>query len=206
MIQADFLSYDDIKAKVNSIVTKWQYLKDIPVAIEEFIENDLKLDIIPIPEFRSRYEVDGFISHDRKSITVSQELMEKYINRYRFTLAHEVGHYFLHKKLFESITFTAIENWKMFIMGINIHQYAKFESQAYDFAGILLVPDNHLYMELANAKKILSDGLENNEKDFSDIDENLLEDYICRHLANIFEVSRDVIRRRIQRENLRYLT
>ena len=161
IFKIDPLSYRDIKKKVESIRSKNTRLQSVPVPIEEYIEFDLELDIIPLPGFRDRFDIDGFLTLDRTAIYISQELMDKYYNRYRFTLAHEIGHYALHGNLFdffrgklsESKSSEYTENWKSFVLKFNINEYSKLEGQAYDFAGILLVPDDELSVALAKLKK-----------------------------------------------------
>jgi hypothetical protein len=58
-----------------------------PPPIEEIAEIKCGLDIIPLPGLRDLLEVDGFISSDLSCITVDQFVLERRLNRYRFTLA-----------------------------------------------------------------------------------------------------------------------
>jgi len=68
----------------------------IPVPIEEIAEFKLGVNIIPIPNLQKTFEVEGFISSDLQNIYVDQFILYERPTRYRFTLAHEIGHIFLH--------------------------------------------------------------------------------------------------------------
>jgi hypothetical protein len=86
------------------------FLKDhpnqssIPVDIEGIVD-ELRMDIIPLPGLKTisrqaGLDADAFISSDFSSITVDQFILERRINRYRFTLAHELGHMVLHSEYY----------------------------------------------------------------------------------------------------------
>jgi len=77
----------------------------IPVDIETIIDVKLKIYIIPILGFLRLASVDALISSDYKSIYVDKEvyLDERRHNRLRFSLAHEIGHFVLHKKVYSKI-------------------------------------------------------------------------------------------------------
>ena len=50
----------------------------IPTPIEEIAEFKCRLDIIPLPGLRDLLEIDGFISSDLSSITVDQQVAQRY--------------------------------------------------------------------------------------------------------------------------------
>ena len=47
----------------------------------------------------SQYSVDAFLSLDFLELHIDEEHYMSQTNRSRFTLAHEAGHYFLHKEI-----------------------------------------------------------------------------------------------------------
>ena len=61
----------------------------------------------------------AYITHDRKEIRVDQYVLESRENRYRFSLAHEVGHLVLHPDLFEYLHFDNIAAWKESYNGLD---------------------------------------------------------------------------------------
>ena len=139
------------------------------------------------------FGIDGFLSSDRASISVDESIYQSRPGRYRFTLAHEAGHYILHKDIYEQGNFNTIKEWKVFIGRLSAKQYSWFEWQAYEFAGLILVPANHLDKRLKHhVKYIKSLGIQN---------EDVILDQAIEELSKDFVVSREVIQRRLNRES-----
>jgi Zn-dependent peptidase ImmA (M78 family) len=65
-----------------------------------------------MPGLHTLIETDGFITSDLKEIYVDESVYTKWPNRYRFTLAHEVGHAILHRDLFRQRRFRSVREWK----------------------------------------------------------------------------------------------
>lgn len=110
-----YLNYNDLRQKADDFLRQYHPSYDIPVPIEEIVEFDFGIDIIPIPGLHQAFEIDGFTSSDLTSITVDEYVYLKRPNRYRFTLAHEIGHVVLHKELYSARNFNTIDGWKQFI-------------------------------------------------------------------------------------------
>ena len=62
MINLDcpYLPYFQIAEKANAFLNKHNANLEIPVEIENIIEYDLGLDIIPIPNLQRDFNIDGF--------------------------------------------------------------------------------------------------------------------------------------------------
>jgi Zn-dependent peptidase ImmA (M78 family) len=91
-----------------------------------------------------------------KTIRVDQGVFEsRSPYRYRFSLAHELGHTELHRKIYEQIDFSTIDEWKAALKQIPEHLRSRLEFQAYDFAGLFLVPLDALRNRFEQALKIL---------------------------------------------------
>ena len=86
------------------------------------------------------------------------------------------------------------------MLKFNINEYSKLEGQAYDFAGILLVPDDELSVALAKAKEMIL----NSKLDMRKVNREIIQGYVNTYLSKRFEVSVDVIGKRIQKEELKY--
>jgi len=169
----------------------------IPTPIEEIAEIKCGLDIIPLPGLRSLLEVDGFISSDLTCITVDQFILEKRVNRYRFTLAHELGHWYLHRDLYAELSFGSVSEWKQFQMAVDETDYGWLEYQAYAFAGLILVPTGHLkaqFQSAANAAERIGFSRQGEPEAFYQ--------YVIETLREVFAVSDAVIARRLRAENL----
>jgi Zn-dependent peptidase ImmA (M78 family) len=107
--------------------------------------------------------------------------------RIRFSLAHELGHYALHKELFESLEIKAVEDYYRFFDECPPEQYSFLETQANKFASYLLMPRNLLepyrdkYLTEARTKLI--------ERKIKNIDDIDLIPVIAGDIADIFNVS-----------------
>jgi len=188
-IKVPFKDHDNIETIANGFLQK-NYSKEIyPIPIEEIVEFKLGLDIIPIPGLHKAFDIDGFLSSDRTSISIDESVYQSRPGRYRFTLAHEIGHFILHKDLYEENFFKSIEGWKKFIEQFPEKEYSLFEWQAYEFAGLVLVPTRHLDRRSKyRIKQIKALGIKN---------ESVILDRTIELLAKDFVVSQEVIRRRL---------
>jgi len=172
----------------------------IPVPIEEIVEFGLGLEIVPKDRLKSIIDVDGFLSNDLKTIYIDGQIYsdERYLNRLRFTLAHEVSHYILHEDIIKNSEFRTIEDWIHFREEMSEEDLNWFEQQAYEFAGRLLVPKEHLIKALEEQQEKIEayKSLVTNDND-----ERLI-DAISKVICDKFGVSSNVIYRRIRSEKL----
>jgi len=192
-----FLSDDFIEKHSLKFLKKHHPSFEIPIPIDDIVEKRLKIDIIPIPNLQRVHQIEGFISSDLREISVDQFIMEKIPNRYRFTLAHEIGHFCLHKDIFQSAKLRLTSEWKEFVNLLPEKDHSRFEYQAYAFAGFVLVPTEKLQQEITTFKSVLI-------KEGISLDSmlDIAWEIIHEELAEKFHVSKDVIIRRIQKEGL----
>jgi len=94
------LSYGDLRRRAGDFLRTHHPDGTIPIPIEEIVESQHRIDIIPVPGLHKAFEVDGFISSDLKAITVDAFVYEQRPGRYRFTLAHELAHAVLHRRIY----------------------------------------------------------------------------------------------------------
>lgn len=180
IIKAPYIPKPKNWEKVEDFRKAYPRAQNIPVEIEGIASSDLKIDIIPEPGIKSLYDVDAYITRDFSSIVVDRDhyMDERYYPRVRFSMAHEIGHFILHKDFFESNNAgNSTENWLEFMRKIPEREYAFLENHANEFAGVLLVPADELLSTL------------NSGKSFHDV---------ARH----FQVSADVIRRRVVNDDV----
>ena len=151
------------------------------------------MDIVPIPGLRGVIEAEGFTTSDLREICVDEDTYERHENRYRFTLAHEVGHVLLHTEIFSRGRWSTIEEWKLFINSIPEKEHSWLEYHAYSFAGLVLVPRDELLRETQECvDKIRSEGIDLNEHwDFA-------WSRIAAEVAKRFAVSTQVIEKRLR--------
>lgn len=187
-----FISYDQLKAEAANVLSQSSYAKRFPVAIELIVERDFKMDIVPMRGLQAAFNIDAFISRDMRTISVDEFVLENRLNRYRFSLAHELGHRVLHREILGAMEFRRIEEWKLQISQFPEREYGFLEYQANTFANCLLVPTESLDLRFdAAIQQIKAAGL--NPADYPD--ECL--DSIATGLGKQFEVSRDVVLNRL---------
>jgi len=192
-----FLEPSEFRRVADAFLDRYHASRTIPVPIEEIVEFQMGLDVVPTPGLHETYDIDGYLSHDLTSIYVDLSFFEKRPARYRFTLAHEVAHLLLHRDFFESATFRTVSEWKDFARSFPEPAYAKFEDQAYRVGGLILIPHEHLAQEAARCIDVVrGEGIDLHEHwDFAWT-------RIAAHLAPLFDVSEGAVRKALEREGI----
>lgn len=196
-----------------------------PVPIDDIVEEHLKL-AIEIRDLQSEYpegDVLGAIYFNEKKIVVDQSLVPEdfpsMLGRYRFTLAHELGHWRLHRHLYlrranERPLLPDAPSRPNHVL--RSRQYDPKEVQANRFASCLLMPREmvkrewhswrgsmtpiHLDELQARQHQILADemirrgGLSMGEEAIN----NVLLEHAARPLAEKFAVSPEAMRIRLE--------
>jgi hypothetical protein len=173
----------------------------VPVDTEMVVEQRLGLNIEPMHSLLKDLDVDALLRRDLTGIIVDYEcyMEEKFRNRVRFSFAHEIGHYILHKDIIQQIGISTCDEWKKYVLELLEKEYRGYEWQANEFAGRLLVPRKILEKEIRKTLEVFDGG---------ELIEHLKTDpevvlaVISLSLAQPFGVSEEVIERRIEREAL----
>ncbi len=173
----------------------------LPIDAEKIVEFRLKLQIDPKHNLFSEIDMDAYLTRDLKSIVVDYDFYwnEKFSNRMRFSFAHELGHFFLHKYILSSFDFETPDEWRNFILNVSEKEYGGFEWQANEFAGRLLVPYPQLTTEFDKILKIIE---ENELSQYLENDPDAVLSRISPMLCKPFGVSAVVIETRFKREGL----
>jgi hypothetical protein len=184
--KAPYISNVDINKEADLFRKKY-WGEIIPVNIEFIIEDKLSIDIIPIPGLHKQCNTDAFISSDWQSVYVDNDkyMDESYYNRLRFSIAHEIGHFVLHKKLYKSFYINTFDDINRFLSDIPGKQYGYLETQVNKFANYFLIPRNILTIE---RNKIF-----NNYKELSTIGDKQINSYIAMPLGKKFGVSAEAM-------------
>jgi len=191
--QVPHYNYEQIRSRANAFLSKYNPAGVIPAPIEEIVEFGLHIDIIPIPGLQTALEIDGFISSDFRSISVDEFVMKKRARRYRFTLAHEIAHLWLHKEILSAFNFNTLKGWARFQTEIDVEAYGWLEYQANAFAGLVLAPKEALASRRAGCQQqIRQEGLTP--------DTEAAEFYLVEMLAREFNVSAGVIEKRLSKD------
>jgi len=179
--------------KIEADKFREEYWDDtLPVDIEKIIEA-IGIDIIPIPEMFRLLKIDALITSDWSAIYVDNEsYMGDYQNRMRFSLAHEMGHLFLHKDIYASFGIRTEEDFYEFYKVIPENKYGMMEKQADMFANNLLVPREKLKIFLEEERKNLEEMFKKEGFDIEKLDKTLINSYLSKPIAKIFGVSENV--------------
>jgi len=180
------LNNDFIKNRAD-LFRKSFWDKSIPVDIERIIDLKLKLNIVPVPDLQRICDVDALIASNWEEIYVDNDryLDDRYQNRLRFSFAHEIGHFILHKDIYESFSLSSFEDFYDLMRDIPQEQYSYLETQANKFANYLLVPR----VALAQFKSILI----RNKIMTLKVDKRTLDSYLAIPISEKFGVSEKVI-------------
>lgn len=186
------LSYEDVRGHAEEFLSRHHPSRTIPIPIEEIVEFSLGVNIIPIPDLLAVHDVDGFISADLSELSVDQFILERRPARYRFTLAHEVGHIVLHGSLLKEVRLRSVDDWKRFVREMPETERASLEWQAYAFGGLVLAPKGPL-QELLRSAMAAAEAVGFDVVARFDI----AREYIATQIGNDFGVSSAVIDRRL---------
>lgn len=195
----EFIHENELRKQAAEFLQKYHPDGSIPVPIEEIVEFQFKLDIIPIPGLHDMAETDGFISSDLSSISVEEYVYNNRRNRYRFTLAHELAHAVLHGDIYQTMNFSSIAEWKRHVEELSERDYRMLEWQANAFAGLVLVPSDALRGKYDEAvARMEAEGM--SAELLSESDAAL--QIIAAGIADDFEVSGKVVEIRMRRDRL----
>ena len=197
MTGAPYLKYEAIGKRADEFLKKYHPGLELPVPIEKIVEFDLKLDIIPMPNLYKDHDIEGFITSDMTAIYVDNIQYEIYEQKYRFTLAHEVGHYVLHSKSLRDITWGSVEEYIKMRLSVNPRDLDWFETQGHWFAEQVLLPRKR-FLEVVRGV------VEDNRTLIKGIpaDPKTIFEYLSNVIAPPFNVSPGVVKCRIGRRDL----
>jgi len=190
--------------KVEEVRAQYEILGEdrTPIDVFSFFEIDLGLNPIPFDDLVSKYRIEAAITADFTGIYLDAEqyaLMERgpdwKLNRLRFTVAHELAHYYLHQDLPQPENFASLPNFARWNDNYGGKKYDA-EQEANEFAGRLLVPELRLrscFDEFALPAEKLMPGFMGNgqiRRSFADT------------IASRFGVNSQVIEVRLERDGI----
>jgi Zn-dependent peptidase ImmA (M78 family) len=198
--KAPFVTIENIRKAADQFRSQYWPQDTIPVDIFVILEFELGIEIRSVLNLREAGDVDALLLGDLKTIAVDQNdfLNERAQNRLRFSVAHEIAHLILHSDIFSKIQYSSIPEWIDFFQKIPDEEYYWIEQHAYEFAGRLLVPRKILIEKLNNAIALV----EKSGFNSWDTSGESTREYIAHGIAQYFEVSDQVIEKRLIKENL----
>jgi Zn-dependent peptidase ImmA (M78 family) len=194
----EILSYRDIAKQAEEFLSEYHPAGSIPVPIEAIVEFDLDMAVVPIDGLQTQIRAVAFLASDLSRIFVDEWAMKNAPERHRFSLAHEVGHYWLHDSLYQECSIRSVKDWEAVQDQLSEEELKWFEFQANAFAGLVLAPPEPLrsawntVMTKAQAAGIKP----------SDVDRYPERQHIIRPLATQFEVSETTMEIRLVKDGL----
>ena len=188
----EWIAYSDIEQVAEQLLQTHGLDGCIPVDVEA-MERKMRLDIIPVPGLRGdRIDTDGCVG-GIDVIYVDEKLLNGgNAERYRFTLAHEIGHIVLHADFLNSFVPESVEEWIAALGCLTEQDRKRLERQAHRFAAALLMPaqlvsrrfDEYVPEMLELVDQAYKAGVTN-----TDAIADGAQDYMVRKLAEDFEVN-----------------
>ncbi len=134
--------------------------------------------------------IDRYLSADRSAIYVDEGVAETDpSHRYRFTLAHEIGHWYLHEDLYAAAQGLGVPSFADFIDDIPTRDWSFYEWQAYSFAGLLLVPQDS---RASHVREAIDRAVQEGVPDL-DVTIEAHRDFVAEWVGRAFQVSSAVI-------------
>lgn len=194
--KTSYLTYRHVGEYVADFLKKYHSSLQLPIPIEWIIESDLGLHIHSLPNLYRIFGQNGFLGRERKVIYIDEYQYDNFVEKLRFTLAHEVGHFIMHESLYEGLSFNSQQEYIEWLHSRPRNELGWFETQANWFAGQLLVPTEPLKEHCVNL-------LESNRDQFSKGKYLSHEfwSYASNELAEPFEVNPIVVEIRIRQES-----
>jgi Zn-dependent peptidase ImmA (M78 family) len=174
------------------------FLKDYKLPIDsELICEKAGLDVVPtaMPEV---FDCCIIVNKNELCVNLNRYWDNRNENRLRFTFAHELGHFVLHRSILEDLSLQTIDDYLEFLDAEKDEAYSRFEFQAHEFAGRLLVPRNPLQERL---EKLIS-SVPADQRPFVALNLDYFKDVASEKMCGEFGVSRRVIAIRLEREGL----
>ena len=193
---------DHVWKKIEALRAQYETVRAdrTPIDVFAFFELDLGLNPIPFDGLTAKYRVEAAITADFTGLYLDAEqyaLMEKgpewKLNRLRFTVAHELAHYFLHRDLPQPENFVSMAAFARWTADYGGKKFTA-EQEANEFAGRLLVPVTRLqacFDEFAPAVRKLIPNFEASSQ---------LRDQFATTIAPKFGVNSQVITVRLDRD------
>lgn len=195
---------EHVWSKIEELRAEYELLQadQTPIDVFTFLEVDLGLDPIPFDDLVAKYRVEAAIKADFSGIYLDAEqysLMEKgpewKLNRLRFTVTHELAHYFLHRDLPQASHFASLLDFAKWTANYGGRKYTA-EQEANEFAGRLLVPEDRLgamFDEFAiEAERLMPNFMDSGQ----------LRDKFAERVAPRFGVNAQVVAIRLDRDGI----
>lgn len=199
--RCDWLNKESIWAEAENARNKYWPENTFPIESEIVIQSGLGLDIIFLRGLFQKALSNAFLTFDRSKVVIDEYAYNcgRYDDKVNFDLAHEVGHYFLHKEVYDYLhkKIKSIDDYIDFMNTAPDNAIRNYEFQASEFAGRLLVPVTELSREIEIR---CDEAIENGQMDKYAQNPDAFLSLISPDIADIFGVTFMNIEERTKRE------
>lgn len=102
-LEIGYINDADLRAQAEEFLALYHPSGEIPVPILEIAEFDMEIEMFPLPDAQKIYGFMAALSSDLQTIVYDEHSDKKNLHRFRFTVAHEIGHRILHGSLIAAL-------------------------------------------------------------------------------------------------------
>lgn len=195
-LKIPYKDWDDIRKIADASRKKWVAQEDMPISSELALER-AGLRLVFSDGLKEVWDIDAAYLHQTDEVLIDSAIYNdpSYFPRTRFTLAHELGHFVMHAHCLKSLSFKNDEDYLAYRRANDV-ALKSAEYQAHEFAGRFLVPKDIL---IEHSQACLPKIIEHA------VDETSLLGQLTFRLGRLFGVTPQVIKIRLERENLKQI-
>lgn len=135
-----FIPPEQLERHAEEFLREYHPTLALPVPIEEIVEFRVRLEVLALPGLEKGFGVESFLTKSGTAIVVDERQMLRQEQRYRFSLAHEIGHWILHRGLYAGATIEGLEEYLAFYASLEDAAIEAMEFQARNLGGRILLP------------------------------------------------------------------
>jgi hypothetical protein len=111
--KAPYLRRTDIWKQADELRQRLLPQATLPVPVLDLAEFDLGLELVPKANLRRAGDIDALLLGDLKTIVVDRDAFMdlRAENRLRFSVAHEIGHFVLHRDIYGGLKHATAREW-----------------------------------------------------------------------------------------------
>ena len=186
-----------IEELTREILSQYHPSLQIPIPLEDIVENDLKIRISPELNFHKSTGVVCSIRINFEEIKIDEHYYKYDHPRTRCEVASQIAHKYIHADLFDPSRLKSLGTWRDYESSFTELEHASIKYHIESFAGYLLVPTGPMLEELNKYRQRFADDLIK-----SDDLRGVVKAAAIGHLAHKFKVTEKIIRNRFENELL----
>jgi Zn-dependent peptidase ImmA (M78 family) len=184
------LTTRDIDEKIEDIFSEHYPAKTIPIDIERILDFGLHISYIPIPNLYNNHGFESFVDSKFTKIYIDEYKFDKYPERTRLTLAHELGHLILHKDFYKQNQVNKTDDYIRVENLISGKGSQILESQAFIFAYNILMPKDIFIRQAKTYLKTFGNLEDTHPKDLISVAKKLRTDFKMSASATMIRIER----------------